>query len=78
MEGDKASSPLPGNEQIPQKSKAWYKKRVRYIGTLEIARILELTYFTRFADLLARKVGLKPPFGGGFPPLVYGARPSKL
>ena len=66
------------NEQIPQKSEAWYKQRVRYVGTSEIAHLLELTYFTRYANLLTRKVGLKPPIGGGFPPPVYGARPSKL
>ena len=66
------------NEQIPQKSEAWYKQRVRYVGTSEIAHLLELTYFIRYADLLARKVGLKPSIGEGFPPLVYGVRPSKL
>ena len=66
------------NEQIPQKSEACYKQMVRYVGTSEIAHLLELTYFTRYADLLTRKVGLKPPICGEFPPLVYGVRPSKL
>ena len=66
------------NEQIPKKSEAWYKPRVHYVGPSEIAHLLELTYFARYADLLARKVGLKPPIGGVFPPLVYGVRPSKL
>ena len=61
------------NEQIPQKSEAWYKQRVHYVGTSEIAHFLELAYFTCYADLLTRKVGLKPPIGGGIPtPCLWG------
>ena len=66
------------NEQIPQKSEAWYKQRVRYVGTSEIAHLLELTYFTRYADLLAKKVGLKPSIGGGIPTPSLWVRPLKL
>ena len=66
------------NEQIPQKSEAWYKQRVRYVGTSEITHLPELTYFTRYADLLARMVGSNRLLVGAFPPVVYGVRPSKL
>ena len=60
-------------KQIPQKSEAWCKQRVRYVGTSEIAHLLELTYVTRYADLLAKKVGLKPPIGGKIPtPCLWG------
>ena len=57
----------------PQKSEAWYNQRVRYVGTSEIAHLLEITYFSRHDDLLTMKVDLKPPIGGGFPPLFMGA-----
>ena len=73
MEGDKASSHCQRNEQIPKKRESWCKQRVRNVGTSEIAHLLELTYFTCYADLLARKVGLKPPIGGGIPtPCLWG------
>ena len=68
MEGDKASSPLPEKRTDPQKV-----QRVHSVGTSEIAHLLELTNFTRYADLLAKKVGLKPPIGGGIPtPCLWG------
>ena len=67
MEGDKASPPLPDERTDPKKSEAWYKQRVRCVGTSEIAHLLELPYFTRYVDLLTRKVGLKPPIGEGIP-----------
>ena len=60
------------NEQFPQKSEAWYKQRVRYVGTSEIAHLLELTYFTRYADLWRGRWASNRLFVGVPTPCLWG------